>query len=314
MDADFCDTVPSRHQQDREMDHRGIQKGRERGVADTRMLSFEQAVSATVIADVQISPDGKQIAYVTTSASKEAEAPSMAVWLVDADGGAPRRLTTSDAADNSPRWAPDGRRIAFVSDRKERGKSQVYVMALAGGEAVRLTDAQGAGDGDPVVAGRQAAGLHGDAGGGRGREEAPGRAERPQDHRRQAAAGRTLRDRRPGRRSDAGRRRAARGEAHLAGKPARWRSGRARLRLGSGRQRLRRGRDADTEGALRLLARPGHVRPQRRDEVARQLRGAAGDAGVLAGRLDDRLHGLRGHDAARSSRCGRSRPRAASRG
>ncbi len=112
-------------------------------MADTRRLSFEQAVSATVIADVQISPDGKQIAYVTTSASKEAEMPSMAIWLVDADGGTPRRLTTSDAIDNTPRWSPDGKRIAFTSDRKERGKTQIYLMALSGGEAVRLTDAKG---------------------------------------------------------------------------------------------------------------------------------------------------------------------------
>ena len=119
------------------------QEGRESHVADTRRLSFEQAVSATVIADVQISPDGKQIAYVTTSASKEAEMPSMAIWLVDADGGTPRRLTTSDAIDNTPRWSPDGKRIAFTSDRKERGKTQIYLMALSGGEAVRLTDAKG---------------------------------------------------------------------------------------------------------------------------------------------------------------------------
>lgn len=107
------------------------------------MLSFEQAVSATVIADVQNSPDGRQVAYVTTSASKEDELPSMAIWLVNANGGTPRRLTTSDAVDNAPRWSPDGARIAFMSDRKERGKAQVYVMALAGGEAVRLTDATG---------------------------------------------------------------------------------------------------------------------------------------------------------------------------
>ncbi|MEX2314221.1 MAG: hypothetical protein WD628_00790, partial [Thermomicrobiales bacterium] len=112
-------------------------------MADTRMLSFEQAVSATVVADVQISPDGRQIAYVTTSASKEAELPSMAIWLADTDSGTSRRLTTSDAADNTPRWSPDGTRIAFISDRKERGKAQVYVLALAGGEAVRLTDAKG---------------------------------------------------------------------------------------------------------------------------------------------------------------------------
>lgn len=108
-----------------------------------RMLSFEQAVSATLVTDVQISPDGRHVAYVTTPASKEGEHPVSAIWLVAADDGTPRRLTTSEAADGAPRWSPDGRRLAFVSDRLERGKPQVYVLDLAGGEAVRVTAAPG---------------------------------------------------------------------------------------------------------------------------------------------------------------------------
>lgn len=108
---------------------------------NVRMLDFEQAVQATLLADVQISPDGRQVAYVTTPVSMAGKHPVREIWLVAAEGGTPRQLTASEAADSSPRWSPDGGRIAFVSDRLERGKPQIYVLDLSGGEAVRLTDA-----------------------------------------------------------------------------------------------------------------------------------------------------------------------------
>ncbi|HEU5422070.1 MAG TPA: S9 family peptidase [Nitrolancea sp.] len=106
-------------------------------------LSFEQAVSATMVTDVRLSPDGRQVAIVTTPASKAGEFPESTIWLVSAEGGSPRRLTGAEAANGGPRWSPDGRRIAFVSDRRQRGLPQLYVVELGGGEAVRLTDAAG---------------------------------------------------------------------------------------------------------------------------------------------------------------------------
>lgn len=112
-------------------------------MSDIRMLPFEVAVSATLITDIQISPDGGQVAYVTTEASKAGDFPSSTIWIVSAEGGPSRRLTTSEAADGAPRWSPDGASIAFLSDRLKRGTSQVYVVALSGGEAVRLTDQPG---------------------------------------------------------------------------------------------------------------------------------------------------------------------------
>src|SRR4051794_23014851 len=91
-----------------------------------KLLAIEDAVKGVGVADVQISPDGSQVAYVTTPLSKASEFPEMAIWLVSADGGLSRRLTSGEGIDTAPRWSPESKRIAFISDRKERGTPQLY--------------------------------------------------------------------------------------------------------------------------------------------------------------------------------------------
>jgi len=62
-----------------------------------------------------------------------------------AAGGTPRRLTWGGGKDSAPRWAPDGKCLAFLSDRGG-DKPQIYLLEMGGGEARRLTDfKQGAG-------------------------------------------------------------------------------------------------------------------------------------------------------------------------
>ncbi len=68
------------------------------------------------------------------------------LWLVDADGANPRRLTHHEARDSSPRFSPDGRWIAFTSNRM--GNNDVFIMPAEGGEARQLTFYSG---GDDVV-------------------------------------------------------------------------------------------------------------------------------------------------------------------
>src|ERR1043166_3507793 len=59
------------------------------------------------------------------------------IWLVDADGSNPRRLTNHVARDFSPRFSPDGKWIAFTSART--GNNDVFIMPAAGGEPRQLT-------------------------------------------------------------------------------------------------------------------------------------------------------------------------------
>ena len=77
--------------------------------------------------DVSISPDGKNIVFCYKGD----------LYKVSAKGGKAVRLTTLDSYECNPVWSPDGKEIAFASDR--RGNFDVYVMAAEGGAARRLT-------------------------------------------------------------------------------------------------------------------------------------------------------------------------------
>ena len=63
------------------------------------------------------------------------------LWIVPLDGSAPpRRLTSSRAGEDGPVFSPDSTRIAFTTKREGDEQPQVYILPLAGGEAVRVTD------------------------------------------------------------------------------------------------------------------------------------------------------------------------------
>ncbi len=104
-----------------------------------RPLTPEDLVRIQQISDPQISPDGLRVAFVATTLSEERDEHLSTIWMIDTVGGAPRRFTTG-TRDTAPRWAPDGRRLAFVSEREPGKPAQLYVMPSDGGEAIRLTN------------------------------------------------------------------------------------------------------------------------------------------------------------------------------
>jgi TolB protein len=63
--------------------------------------------------------------------------PNSDIYIVDADGGVPRRLTTSPGIDTDPSFSPDGSQIVFESDRS--GSQQLYVMSADGSNERRIS-------------------------------------------------------------------------------------------------------------------------------------------------------------------------------
>jgi Tol biopolymer transport system component len=87
------------------------------------------------VASPAISPDGGLVAYTVRETNWDENAYETEIWV--GDGTRVRQLTTGRKSSVQPAWSPDGQWIAFVSDRD--GKRQLYRIAVAGGEAERLT-------------------------------------------------------------------------------------------------------------------------------------------------------------------------------
>jgi len=120
-----------------------------RPIAETDLFRF------VWVADPQISPDGRAVAFVRVTVDAKREGYDTAIWLVPADGGAPPRPLTAGRHDSAPRWSPDGRRLAFLRAPEKEGSKegpapkdagsqpQIFLLSLEGGEARALTSLTG---------------------------------------------------------------------------------------------------------------------------------------------------------------------------
>jgi dipeptidyl aminopeptidase/acylaminoacyl peptidase len=90
--------------------------------------------------DPRISPDGQRVAFVVTTMDEERDEYLSNIWVVDWKGGKPRRFTSGRKRDTSPRWSPDGKWLAFVSERDGARRPQLHVIPADGGEPTRLTE------------------------------------------------------------------------------------------------------------------------------------------------------------------------------
>jgi len=109
---------------------------------------------AVVPTDPRLAPDGSAVTFTVQRVGPAFDRYGTAIWIVPADGGQPpRQLTIGVRHDHHARWSPDGRSIAFLSDRRplveeEPGSpsdredgTQIHLLPIDGpGEARRLTD------------------------------------------------------------------------------------------------------------------------------------------------------------------------------
>ena len=103
----------------------------------SRYFTGSDLFDLEVATDPQISPDGRTIAYVRKSNDIMTDKARSTIWLVDVATGQQRPLLAGSGSYFSPRWSPDGARLAYIA--AEGGSPQLYVRWMGSGESARIT-------------------------------------------------------------------------------------------------------------------------------------------------------------------------------
>jgi dipeptidyl aminopeptidase/acylaminoacyl peptidase len=104
--------------------------------ASKKPLTPEAGLKLRTISDLEFSPDGSRLAFVVTEPAK-GENRAQHIWMYEKSSGSLRQFTFSAKSETSPRWSPDSRQLAFLSNRGEQ--QQIYLIRTDGGEASELT-------------------------------------------------------------------------------------------------------------------------------------------------------------------------------
>ncbi len=107
---------------------------------EKRPMTVVDLLNVPALSDPRLSPDGRQLLYVLAESDWEANRQVAHIWRVNTDGTGLIQLTNASDGEQSPRWSPDGSRVAFLASRGDAEEQQIYVMSNSGGEALRLTE------------------------------------------------------------------------------------------------------------------------------------------------------------------------------
>jgi Tol biopolymer transport system component len=97
----------------------------------SKALTPEAALNIHFLSDLQLAPDGSRLSFVVSEVPK-ADKRLQHIWIYDKKSGNARQFTYSAKSETSPRWSPDGKRLAFLSNRGG-DEQQIYVMNSGGG-------------------------------------------------------------------------------------------------------------------------------------------------------------------------------------
>lgn len=106
--------------------------------SEKRGMEPEDILGIKGISGLNLSPDGKKVLFTVRECNLKENYYNEDIWLLDIEKGSFFKLTQSPKQDFYPRWSPDGKLIAFISNRD--GKNQIYLMRTDMGEPWKLTD------------------------------------------------------------------------------------------------------------------------------------------------------------------------------
>ncbi|WP_334012496.1 S9 family peptidase [Alteromonas sp. S167] len=102
------------------------------------LFQSEDIFNLEYVSEARVSPNGKDVAYVRRSNDIMTDSTRSNIWLVSVDGKTHRPLLSSKKNYYSPRWSPDGTRLAYLSN--EEGKPQLYIRWMDTGQTALVTN------------------------------------------------------------------------------------------------------------------------------------------------------------------------------
>ena len=112
--------------------------------AASKVPSIDQALEAQTASGAALSPDGQRVVYEVSRTNWKANAFERDLWIADRSGKT-HLLTSQVKSSSGARWSPDGRWVAFASDRPgqvadtKADTRQIYIIDPSGGEARQVT-------------------------------------------------------------------------------------------------------------------------------------------------------------------------------
>jgi dipeptidyl aminopeptidase/acylaminoacyl peptidase len=116
-------------------------------IAQERRFTIDDLLKVRRVSDSQVSPKGDLVAFTITDVDVAANKGTTQIYLVPLSGGEVRQLTNDEHSSASPRWSPDGEKLAFISARD--GDDQIWTIDVSSGALKKITTLS-TGAGDPV--------------------------------------------------------------------------------------------------------------------------------------------------------------------
>ena len=116
-------------------------------LAQEKRLTIDELLKVRRVSDPQVSPKGDFVAFTITDMDQAANKGTTQIYLVPLGGGEVRQLTNDEHSSASPRWSPDGEKLAFISARD--GDDQIWTIDVSSGALKKVTSIS-TGAGDPV--------------------------------------------------------------------------------------------------------------------------------------------------------------------